>query len=208
LVAVARAGAILAGAFFPGGVLPAAAFLAAVLRGVVARLPAAAGFAALVALIGVAAAFRDDVDADPLGVAVCVVVDDFAAFVPAGAREIGAAFVVARLAGRAVAFPADAFVAFAAGAALVALVAGAVPDRVARPPRPTAAMAIPSWLDRRWMRCRVRYHRHRKGGQGYELGPRIATGLAGLGTGRVREAAERACGRAPAVLDESLPYGA
>ncbi len=78
------------------------------------------------------------------------VVDDLAAVLAAGVRDdVADAFVVARFVGRA---------AFAAGVlgTVVAFAARDVPDRDARPPRPTAAMATPSWseLDTRCLRLR------------------------------------------------------
>jgi hypothetical protein len=67
-----------------------------------------------------------------------VVADVFTAVLDAGVRDdVADAFVVARLLGRA-AFAADALV------AVVAFAARDVPDRDARAPRPTAAMATPS----------------------------------------------------------------
>ena len=81
-----------------------------------------------------------------------VVADVFTAALDAAVRDdVADAFVVARLVGRA-AFAADALV------AVVALDARGVPDRDARPPRPTAAIATPSWseLDERCLRFRGR----------------------------------------------------
>jgi hypothetical protein len=139
---------------------------------------------ALVVLAGAVAAFFGDraalaLDALPAAAGgFRPVVDDLAAVLAAGVRD-DVAFVVARFVGRA---------AFAAGilGTVVAFAARDVPDRDARPPRPTAAMATPSWseLDTRCLR--------RKGGQGYELGHGIATGLAEARTRRVGEAAD--CG--------------
>ena len=81
-----------------------------------------------------------------------VVADDFAAVFAAGVRDdVAEALVVARFVGRA-AFTVDVLVAVADVAAR------GVPDRDARPPRPTAAIATPSWseLDGRCLRSRGR----------------------------------------------------
>jgi hypothetical protein len=96
-------------------------------------------------LAGAAVAFFEDVTAVALAAVLAafavlrVVADVFTAVLDAGVRdEVADAFVVARLVGRA-AFAADALV------AVVVFAARGVPDRDARPPRPTAAMATPSW---------------------------------------------------------------
>ncbi len=146
--AVRLFGDALAGAvFFVGAVRAAAARLD---RAVVAF---ACGFADLA---GAAVAFFEEAAAlalvaVPAAFAVLrVVADDFTAALDAGVRdEVADAFVVARFVGRA-ALAADALV------AVVTFAARGVPDRDARPPRPTAAMAIPSrsllnghcWLSR------------------------------------------------------------
>jgi hypothetical protein len=95
-------------------------------------------------LAGAAVAFFVDITAlafaaVPAAFAVLrVVADVFTAVLDAGVRDdVADAFVVARLLGRA-AFAADALV------AVVAFAARGAPDRDARPPRPTAAMATPS----------------------------------------------------------------
>jgi hypothetical protein len=167
-----------------GDPLTGAAFFVGVVRPGAARFPVtdADRFAgALVVLAGAVAAFFGDraalaLDALPAAAGgLRPVVDDLAAVLAAGVRDdVADAFVVARFVGRA---------AFAAGVlgTVVTFAERDVPDRDTRPPRPTAAMATPSWseLDTRCLRLRFAPHEHRKGGQGYELGHGIATGLAG-----------------------------
>jgi hypothetical protein len=149
--AVRLFGDALAGAvFFVGAVRAAAARLG---RAVVAF---ACGFADLAGAV-VAFFFGDlaalVLAAGPVAFAVLrAVPDDFAAVLAAGVRDdVADALVVARFVGRA-AFAADVLVAVAVFAAR------GVPDRDARPPRPTAAIATPSWseLDGRCLRSRGR----------------------------------------------------
>jgi hypothetical protein len=138
--AVRLFGDALAGAvFFVGAVRAAAARLD---RAVVAF---ACGFADLAGAV-VAFFFGDlaalVLAAGPVAFAVLrAVADDFAAVLAAGVRDdVADALVVARFVGRA-AFAADVLVAVAVFAAR------GVPDRDARPPRPTAAIATPSWSE-------------------------------------------------------------
>jgi len=152
--AVRLFGDALAGAvFFVGAVRAAAARLG---RAVVAF---ACGLADLADLAGAVVAFFFGnlaalvLAAGPVAFAVLrAVADDFAAALAAGVRDdVADALVVARFVGRA-AFAADVLVAVAVFAAR------GVPDRDARPPRPTAAIATPSWseLDGRCLRSRGR----------------------------------------------------
>lgn len=142
-----------------GAALVGVAFFVAARPEVAARLDLAGVVAlgsAFVDLAGAAVAFFEEAAAlalvaVPAAFAVLrVVADDFTAALDAGVRdEVADAFVVARFVGRA-ALAADALV------AVVTFAARGVPDRDARPPRPTAAMAIPSrsllnghcWLSR------------------------------------------------------------
>lgn len=131
-----------------GAALAGVAFFVAARREAAARLDVAGVVAfawAFVDLAGAAVAFFEDVTALALAAVLAafavlrVVADVFTAVLDAGVRdEVADAFVVARLVGRA-AFAADALV------AVVVFAARGVPDRDARPPRPTAAMATPSW---------------------------------------------------------------
>jgi hypothetical protein len=144
-----------------GDPLTGAAFFVGAVRPGTARFPVtdADRFAgALVVLAGAVAAFFGDRAAlalDALPVAAGgfrPVVDDLAVVWAAGVRDdVADAFVVARFVGRA---------AFAAGVlgTVVTFAARDVPDRDARPPRPTAAMATPSWseLDTHCLRLRFR----------------------------------------------------
>ena len=145
-----------------GDALAGAVFFVGAVRGAAARLGRAVvafacGFADLAGAV-VAFFFGDlaalVLAAGPVAFAVlrAAVPDDFAAVLAAGVRDdVADALVVARFVGRA-AFAADVLVAVAVFAAR------GVPDRDARPPRPTAAIATPSWseLDGRCLRSRGR----------------------------------------------------